>query len=250
MQRFQDEYDDDDDDDDPFRGQGTFDDAEDVDDGDAQDDGEHVPQGAVDFKPSTTLGTRETEPPWHMWGSSEIITTPPLVIALGVQQAKAQLTKVNYKRPETWHWMFSSRLISAPSPVALQPQSDVIIVFDVTIGIGRTVIYIPGFETHRFVANNPGVFVPGMLLRTNVVNGDRSYTDNAGVITVDRTIIDEVVAQDINVTARVLFLSAVAGQQASVEVTSMWAPKNHIRPDWFIKGHEETLFQGAETGGR
>jgi hypothetical protein len=66
--------------------------------------------------------------------------------------------------------------------------------------------------------------------------------------------VTEIVAQDIqlNVRAQIGISGALVGYpyNAVCEVTALFAPKTHVRPDWYREGPQEVQFPGGEVGGR
>lgn len=188
-------------------------------------------------------------PPWHMWGNTERIVTPPTVLLLGASaSAKAQLVKVNYGRPETWSFLFAAKLIDAPTLVG--GGISVNVSFEVMIGIGRSVVVIEEFARFDLLATFPGQLPVGRtLFETSTLGLSRVVRDPTESVLAP--LVSEIVAQDINVSARVVVSSSTAGQQCTVEVSSMWGPKNHIRPDWYQQRvPAEMQFTGAEIQGR
>lgn len=181
--------------------------------------------------------------PWHMWGTQETVRAdaPGFGTPVAVSQ---QLTKVSYKRPETWHWLFFARLISAPA-AGLAEQAALNIRFDVTIGLGRTSVTIPFFEFFSWLwgpsANPPLTQVLWSVSSHAPPRNFNGLVNNPNVV-------DQIVAQDIQVNAVVSNNSSFAGT-ITAEVASFFAPKNHIRPDWFRDAPAEATFPGGEVGG-
>ena len=68
--------------------------------------------------------------------------------------------------------------------------------------------------------------------------------------------INQIVAEDLQLQVQVVGLTipanvAAAGQNAVVEVSALFAPKTHVRPDWLqLDVPIETQFPGSEVGGR
>lgn len=202
---------------------------------------------------------REGTPPWHMWGNTQLqeatqnggslVASPPNV---------QQLVRVSYRRPETWHWFFQSRLITMPTPGIPAAFANVDVHFDLTIGIGRAMSIIPDFEVHSWHIENPQVppttpGQPGNILRTTQAVGNRLYNlGSGGVLVTDVSPISQFVAQDIQIQARLILTTSGSGFSASCEVSGLLAPKTHVRPDWYQDKRFpiESQFPGAETGGK
>jgi hypothetical protein len=195
--------------------------------------------------------------PWHMWGNSQTLTTLQTGGG-GVASAPdtQQLVRVSYKRPDTWNWCFQSRLLAMPTPGLPGTDALLEVHFDLTIGIGRSSASFPDFEIHRWYFQNPSVpplvlGAPGNILRSTTARGLRTYEQNsAGVITQAETLIDEIVAQDIQLQARLILTTSGNGFTGSAEVSAFFAPVHHIRPDWFRDGPHEMQYSGDEVEGR
>ena len=221
---------------------------------DGQDDGDGESYvGAtnmVQYNPNTALGLRSPLPPWHLWGSSQLIEIASSPGGVQVQLHDNQLCRISYRRPETWHWVFMTRIVQAPTPSGPAGNASVLRVqFDLTVGIGRSSTTMPAFEVHQMTAINPGGFLPAFTMRTTSVVGRRAISFDGLAITETTTEISEIVAQDAQLNTRVSF-QGDAGQTAMIEISAYFSPKNHIRPDWFADGPGETVFAGAENGGR
>jgi len=209
-------------------------------------------------------------PPWHMWGNTQRIEvvvqspTNPLVFSPG------QLLRIAYKRPETWHWVLSARLIDGPNSTLVDPII-VEVHYDLTIGIGRSMMQIPGgyayfdqrndpaFERFQFIWGGPTVgadatFPRGAQIYSTAVQAPGKDFLNGPVPTKSPAIVNEIVAQDIQLNCRVIAITFPAGTpiggRVTVEVSGHFAPKNHIRPDWFREGTEPQQFQGGEVEGK
>lgn len=195
----------------------------------------------------------ETNPPWHMWGNS--VQVEVVSESFGVARvATTQLTKVSYKRPETWHWLFAARLVSGPTPLSPQ-EAGVRVHFDVILGVGRSVVQILDFETFQWQWSDPGGGVSPLpplstvLYSTAAVGPNRAF-NNASTPTPVANTIDQIVAQDIQVQCRLEGISNYPNTIV-VEVSAFWSPKTHIRPDWLrLDAPDELQFPGAEVEGR
>ena len=224
------------------------------------------------------MSQRSGIPPWHMWGNSQpIVATLQDSAAPNRGSTPGQLVRINYLRPETWHWLFAAKLVDGPNsdPAA---SCQVEVSFDLTVGIGRAAVIIDSgggpvglgaqggktFETFFFEwGNGPAKLFPNgvNLWSTEVLGPNRSYKSNPpfpnqdgfptpGDFITGPSRIDQIVAQDIQVNCRVIALaigpgSSNIGQQVTVEVSALFAPKTHVRPEWFKGGR----YPGAEDGG-
>ena len=68
--------------------------------------------------------------PWHLWGGAQVVD-----LNVGAAVSSIQLAKISYARPESWRFLFTARMLSAPSTGSATEH--VILDFDVTVGIGR-----------------------------------------------------------------------------------------------------------------
>lgn len=263
----------------------------DIDDDDGQVDGEHevgvTAQNFVAFQPKADW-LREGMPPWHLWGNSLTLSTVVQEAALGVTTApaSAQLIKVSYKRPESWQWLLSARLISGPPSSQLSDVGGVSLDlnFDLITGIGRSSIIMQqiggagvpaavtavsrSFEHYSFYWDLLGGFPTGAKIwTTQVIAPNRRFVASGGVLPVPNSsgnavapgesasVIDRIVAQDIQLSCRVLATAftgdTAIGQSIVLEVSAQFAPVAHVRPDWYQlpKIPDAARFPGAETGG-
>jgi hypothetical protein len=179
-----------------------------------------------------------------MWGTIETLTSP-VVTAIAAFQTQ-QLSRVNYKRPETWHWLFFARLVSGPVPVGDGNTVTCGIAFNLTVGLGRASVTLPEFEVFRFNYGSSGP-PPEPKWSTTGIRPERTPGDDP-----DYTIF-QMVAQDIQCAA--LVTTSGDGIPPNVpiivELGAFFAPKNHIRPEWLqLDVPLETQFPGAELEGR
>lgn len=176
-------------------------------------------------------------PPWHMWGTSDLVTVHYAAGVAPTAQATQQTTRIEYARPENWKFFFAAKIISFES-AALSGDFDV--AFDVNFGLGRSTITIPNFELFQFIAYPSGGGPSSFKWSTEVIAPLRSPTD------INPSKVTSIVAQQLNVNARVNLrnLSAAVAADVTVEVHTYFAPNVHIRPEWNI--HH---FPGNETQG-
>lgn len=216
---------------------------------------------AVAFVPQSagTPWLREGMPPWHMWGNSQTIRVNASTTDTEAAVGSGQLVKISYKRPETWHFLLVARLVNAPR-VTLENELEVNVWFDVTSGIGRSQQKLLTFDQFNWgwiQGESPPLSkvlwttqVRTPALRMVFDSGEGRYVDVADSI---RPSV-ELVGQDIQVQCRVsLFMRGInEGDQsfADVEVSAFFAPKTHVRPDWFVNGPPEVMFPGAEVQGK
>jgi hypothetical protein len=230
------------------------------DDDDAQVDGDD--SGAVNFVPPSAgqPWLRQGTPPWHMWGNTQQVgpITPTFSDSPEGLAVQGQLARVSYKRPESWHWLFAARIISAPIMVDTNDAA-IDIYWDVITGLGRAQQKMSAFDHFRWQWLDPARPTPPfghVMWATSAVTPPLNYVLNAGIPTPDPTTqrpIAQLVAQDIQVNVRVQFYmrgSQVLDAPAVVEVSAFLSPKSHIRPDWYCNAPVEVTFPGDEIGGR
>lgn len=185
-------------------------------------------------------------PPWHMWGNTQTLEVRQSGGSGVGAEVAGQLARISYARPESWHWIFMSELLSAPDASIPASAATVDVYYDLTIGIGRSMIQIPAFEHHQWQwANGTHPAAPiGERLYTTTVPGNRlsNYSLNPAVS--DPTIISEFVAQDVQLNCRLVLTTTGNGFTARASVSAQFSPKTHIRPEW-----HEKRFPGAENGG-
>lgn len=208
-------------------------------------------------------------PPWHMWGNTQRITTLVQSPTNPLTFSPGQLLRISYKRPETWHWVIAARMLEGDAADLVDPIT-VEVRFDLTIGVGRSMLQIPGgfgyfdqrndpaFESFTFSWGGPG---PGadpnfprgaQIYSTAVFAPARDFVNGPGP-TKSTAIVQEIVAQDIQLNCRVVAVttpgSPHVGKSATIEITGHFAPKSHVRPDWF-QPVPQLQYLGAEVQGK
>lgn len=184
-------------------------------------------------------------PPWHMWGTSQILTLD------GGDIQSRQLAKITYKRPETWSMFFGVKVLAAATNVASLTLE---VTFEVINGVGRSMFDTSGgyplatagdraFVYFRFDLPMPYVPSPFGIKYTNVAHGP-PLDDSAPTV---RPTLEWLVSQDIQCQAGARATPS-ANSTARIEVTSFFAPRTHVRPDWFLENPPDQ-FRGSEHGG-
>jgi len=179
-------------------------------------------------------------PPWHLWGNTQTLNVISPGGVASTQIVTMQMNRIAYKRPETWRWMFGARIVGGNFPNA----SQLTVAFDVTMGVGRSQLTA---RLGRFVFSPipaPTTFAASKF--SNNVNGP--LQDDT--VATAPNVVNTFVAQDIQVAALAQFFDATAGENVQVELTALFAPETHIRPEWFSKGELTQQFAGGETGGQ
>lgn len=180
--------------------------------------------------------------PWQMWGTSETRTQNTGTLA-SVGQTQ-QLARVNYKRPESWNFFFR---IAVKSFGTAAIDWDLTFNFDLILGVGRSSVILPEFETYRFV--NPGAALPSLPIvaySTQVNSPNRFQSTSNPAINANPGLIDYFVAEDIQCQLTTRFLDSGGGNPVTYEATAYFAPRVHVRPEWWSEGEQ---FRGKETGG-
>ena len=232
--------------------------------------------GSVNFTPAGAgqPWLRSGMTPWHMWGNSQRIDAVVQDSSLATRtNSPGQLVKIAYKRPETWHWLFAAKLVTGPDSPAVATQVEV--AYDLIVGIGRSAIVLQSagvvqdkaFEQFFFQWGPVATLFPrnAQLYSTQVLGPNRVYTSDppfpnqagfpvAGAFVTGPSIISEVVAENLQLSCRVIALAppgaASLGQTVTVEVSAQFAPKTHVRTDWYLTAPPEQVFPGGETDGR
>lgn len=173
--------------------------------------------------------------PWHMWGSSVATTIFPNLVQ------SAQLSRVEYKRPESWRFEFYARILRSSITVA---PATVLVTFQVASGVGRANVQIPTFEQYSFqilLSGEQGASQPKFT--TSVLAPTRDDSASTPV----RSVVDTIVGQDVQIgySALLLPVTLPATDQVQLEIGALLAPWHHARPDWML--HH---FLGEETEGR
>ncbi|HSE01061.1 MAG TPA: hypothetical protein VLB72_10045 [Burkholderiales bacterium] len=178
--------------------------------------------------------------PWHMWGTLETLTIP--IDPPGpARQVSQQLSRVNYRRPDTWHWLFYCRIVQAP--VESEGNSIIVAVdFNCIFGLGRASVTLPGFQRLVFNWTAPAPAPVEPLWSTRALSPD---DEGQGT--------EQMVAEDIQCSSLITVstVNVPLTPALIIEVGSFFAPKNHIRPDWLqLDQSIEAQFPGSEIQGR
>lgn len=237
------------------------------------DDGQHdgdSPWGGSPFARSVREQPwmRSSQPPWHLWGNTQQITVPIETTGAVRQGVSNTLVRISYKRPETWHWLFQAKLISGPNNT---PGffSRLFVHWQLAVGIGRSnqrmefqlspgqAFAIRAFEDYIFRWQDPAPFpINAAIWTTKVFSPARTFDTAVTPGVPDGPEVDQIVAQDLQLNVQIVGLTvadnvAAAGQNAVVEVSAAFAPKTHVRPDWYQSDvGNEGVFAGDEVAGR
>jgi hypothetical protein len=175
--------------------------------------------------------------PWLMWGSTQLISVINPAGSTTRATTGGQIARIDYARPERWCFLFGARILAANS-AALSVNVEVD--FDLTIGLGRTALQIPAFNTFGWTAFATGGGGSSLIWCSQVTTPSKSSSDNNVYTT------DEIVAQSLNAVVRCSIVpSTNVLAQVDLEVTAAFSPATHIRPEWFKDGR----FTGGEDYG-
>ena len=187
--------------------------------------------------------------PWLLWGSESNVqlkrpTTDPIV-----STQTTQLAKIRYKRPDAWEFLLWAYIVP-PTAVGPGPYLfNVTVTFQITVGVGRSsvTLVVPPFLFNPSNMNfNSGTDPQAQRFVTQFAGYGMRDTPIGGLPD-PVNIIDHLVASDIQCNCIVnVGGQPDVGSVIAVSVGSMFAPRTHIRPDWFeprpsfsneLKGH-------------
>jgi hypothetical protein len=164
-------------------------------------------------------------PPWHMWGNQLAIN----LVATGAPAdvISSQLVNINYGRPETWTWLMWYQIVACSNPGAV---GLIQVRFNLTVGVGRTKVTLPDF---LLFINGPPLPGGGTIYATTTLDDQNR-------------VVSDIVGQDIILNVNSIITGGVApGTTLDLNVGAMFAPKSHVRPEWW-----EGQFRGEENNGR
>jgi hypothetical protein len=184
------------------------------------------------MEPSTSR--RAGPPPWLMWGSGQTVAVAGNDVPTG-----GQLCQIDYRRPETWHFLIYGVITRAAN---IDPGTFLNVDIALTIGLGRTTIPIPNFARLTWGAGP-------VTLQPNVVRACTSVEfpkENASRLS--NNVVEQVTFQNLQATFTAAFVEGGPTAAAEMQLTMFWAPKSHVRPEWFTSEHSH--FPGGEAVGR
>jgi hypothetical protein len=171
--------------------------------------------------------------PWQMWGSDKGFDLTP-----GNQQT-AQVSRIDYGRPETWSFTMALKVTSGSAPAPVNGTVDC--AFDLFVGSGRSTIQIRNFMNFQVnILDLSNAAVGPLLWGTETISPQRVFPPSGNTFPCD-----SIVAQSINAEARVLFTCVDPLATVQLVASCFFAPRTHVRPEWF-KGGE---FKGGENNG-
>lgn len=182
-------------------------------------------------------------PPWHMWGTTQVgLMTGVALVSSDVQLP--QFVRVDYKRPETWTFLFWVQLQGATADVPVAVNFD----FNVILGVGRSSAIIEPFKRVQFpIAETTAANINAVHPFRFGTRVEVPLLDPADTVA---NLVEYFPAQDITIAGRATSTGSIgAGNELRFEMGAFVAPRSHVRPDWF-EGDPSVQFLGAETGGK
>lgn len=180
-------------------------------------------------------------PPWLMWGTSHQIRATT-TLGAGTQVYSQQMARVDYARPDSWHFLFWAQVNNFQGLFGSYCN----LYFDLILGLGRSAVTLAAFETFKFEHGGTPP-AKGLTVFSTQAQGPLRYTGD-----VVPNLIDDFPAQSINCVARAeVGIGSGASILADLTVNVAFAPKTHVRPEWFRSGGpvDTTRFRGGEQAG-
>lgn len=178
--------------------------------------------------------------PWLMWGSTQSSIFTPTPAPGTPSPVGVQLARIDYGRPETWTFLLGAqvKLFTRDAGVV---TADVQVDFDVTVGLGRSSYTFESFAQFIWAGILPNTGTT-LIWTTEARSPGFNSADTA------EHIVKEFPAQSINVGVRVTTTTsgAAVNPAISMDISAAFAPRTHIRPEWFSK---VANFRGGEQGG-
>jgi len=190
-------------------------------------------------------------PPWHLWGSSQVLEATISPAGSSSAIPAQQILKVGYKRPIMWGFFFGARVIDGP---AASLTYTITVRVQMIIGVGRSAFLTEGLDQSDFVTFNwllnSGFGIQSLNSKWTTSTVSPPLDDTLPATTVRP--LDFFPAQDIQCSASIQIGAPAAppgSQTYKVELTGYVAPLAHVRPDWFRDVPEPMQFPGDEIGG-
>ena len=182
--------------------------------------------------------------PWLMWGSSQTARPRTVAIPTTQNQSGAQISRINYGRPETWTFFFAATIGSVPASASAANSIIIQVLFDVIIGVGRSQFSMVNFAGFNFQGNEASL--AGRSIWTAATRAPETNEPGPSF----RPDITTFPAQDIQCNARVSAIQggggAAVGLLWSVQLEAFFAPRTHVRPEWLELAPR---FPGGENKG-
>jgi hypothetical protein len=198
--------------------------------------------------------------PWQMWGNTQELVAPPNAFTNpNAADKQVTLCRVTYGRPDTFRFLVSAFLKSAPA-TAPGEQANASVWFELMTGIGRSSIILPFWIQLGSWQWNGGAPVPtgrgGQIWTNQAATGTPVFSvddQTPQVSWISTSYTDQIVGQDMTLVAHATFTTDIANvtEPAIFEVSGQFAPNTHVRPDWMqIDAGPREQFAGGEIKGR
>jgi hypothetical protein len=174
-----------------------------------------------------------------MWGNTQTLTIDHSIAI--IQSSTTQLVRIAYGRPETWTFFFRASIVGCSEN---DDSGQLDVDWSLSIGTGRSHVTLPRFEQYIFQWTGVAPSQPIGLSKYSgqvitPVRNDALVAPNPGIMT-------DFVAQDIQLQATLAFSGgAIPVKTIDVQLDAFFAPKSHVRPEWF-RGE----FSGGEDHGQ
>ncbi len=197
----------------------------------------------------------QAAPPWHLWGNTQVFDVRASAFTNpNANDNNQTMVRIAYGRPETWRFLLAYKILAAPS--APVNQANISVWFEMITGHGRAAVRLPFWATMQSSDWSGGSPPLNLMIFTTRASGDSAQSivnlDNGGTQIFGTASLpsDQVVGQDITVKANMSFTTDLPlPQTAKVEVSCLFAPNSHVRPDWYrIDEPEAVQFPGGEVG--
>jgi hypothetical protein len=158
--------------------------------------------------------------PWFLWGGTKTLTmtNPFPVSADGVIGPTEQIAQVQGDFPTVWRFLFVAKLQPLPVP---QPGIVVTVQFNLRVGISRDHVEIPRFAK----------------LELDPIDNVKALTiaPQPLLFSIDTVapLIDQFPAESIYLFATLDSGPLQGNQVVSVDVSALFAPVSHVRPEWY-----------------
>lgn len=192
--------------------------------------------------------------PWHMWGTSAVVNSTQR------GAVSQQLSKIAYGRPESWGFFLGARIVGLTNDTALNNVS-IAVQWNLIVGVGRSFFQTPFLAGPGALSvpatSQPFAFMSWRNIPPSTPVDQIPY--NPKFTTQSRTAplddgdatsafpIQHFVAEEIQCSAVVTQSSNII-VSCQVELTALFAPLSHIRPEWFADD-EGQRYRGQEQGG-
>jgi len=194
--------------------------------------------------------------PWHMWGTQVRTRVPIVTGGFAAPAVSEQLARINYKRPETWAFLFSAEIVNTDQNPTTAPFNFTVN-FNIATGLGRAVFLsedrtpiVSSVASHEAFAQFRFDFAPGdaVIGRKKWTTVGRTPVLDDTAATPERDRCEFIVGQDIQAFAVANGTGTGAPPNfVDLQLGAFFAPLSHVRPDWFADDAEP--FAGGQLGG-